>query len=450
MITQLFIPKRIGSYFIRKTKVLAVEFSKNYLNATLCLAIAKKRTVLKTLSIELKPGINLTEEEIIISALQQIKSYFGKHDKLILVLPANMCIFKEMGFPLLGRTKISQVVSLELESTVAFPPEKANFDFIITHEDKVNKFSEIMLCAVKKDNVNQLIGYFDKVGLTVDKITVDAFETYAYVLSLKKYNDIENLVVIDTVKDLTKIIIINKSKLKFIRAIQTNNPAEIKFNLDVAIEKLKLQQPSLILSTEELKDDFSTAASLCLPETLDFDLQNTEKEIKIEKEISQSLKISIFLAISIIISSIIYSFIRIRRVKRYINTIESAQVEKLQKLFQIKSQEKSLSKAIDTARKKLSKDGNGWLRFSPEYKQHVLNVLTELSKSIVNQNIGLDLEKIKIQEDKVLIYGSVPDYPQLNKLQQKLDTPMFIVPKLYDLNFKTNPITISFKKEVLS
>lgn len=84
-----------------------------------------------------------------------------------------------------------------------------------------------------------------------------------------------------------------------------------------------------------------------------------------------------------------------------------AALNHLQELGLVDEDATSLTEAIDDATTKINKQENQWFPFSRQARTSLLHILQTLSASIDRASIGLQLKRLVITEDSVLIDGAV-------------------------------------------
>ncbi len=267
--------------------------------------------------------------------------------------------------------------------------------------------------------------------------------------------------------------------------------AEITFTVDAYLKKLKIEQPfkklvitgpavditnldkalsaqlGLAVELFKVKDVIrgglctskvnhisnstlvSIATALPNPVTQDFTLLQAQQQEKDERLFKKQ-----FIALSILLcllfgTFIIYSFLRVPSLKGSVNIAQKEAIIALQGSFKLKAgQTVSLESANKAASNELKEQQKAWDRLSEENRSSYLRSLMELSRCINAKESQLELTRLTMKDDSIKLYGSVPGYQQLTKLQAQLECPRFKkLPKLQDWNFKSEPITLTVQKE---
>ena len=170
-----------------------------------------------------------------------------------------------------------------------------------------------------------------------------------------------------------------------------------------------------------------------------------------ETLINRQLIALITLAGLLFFSFLLYSFLRIRNLRVAHKNAETEALAELKKQVPLKpNQMVNLQIANKAALTELTKQETAWARLSEQNRYAYLRYLAELSRCIHLKDTQLDLSTISMKDDTIRLYGSVPGYQQLTRLQNELECPLFKkLPKLQDWNFKSEPITLIINKEEL-
>lgn len=195
----------------------------------------------------------------------------------------------------------------------------------------------------------------------------------------------------------------------------------------------------------------SIATAVSSPVTQDFNLQQAVVEKQEDMLINYQLISIAALTGLIFLSLSLYSFFRLRSLRLTYKNAQTEAINELRKNFKLQpSQTANLQAANRAALNELKKEESAWHRLSTENRFAFLNYLTELSRCINLKDTQLSLASIHLKEDTIKLYGSVPGYQQLTRLQNELECPLFKkLPKLQDWNFKSEPITLTVNKEEL-
>ena len=201
---------------------------------------------------------------------------------------------------------------------------------------------------------------------------------------------------------------------------------ELPVNL---LEPKKLVHNETIQSTvSSLPNSFMLSIATALSPDLTDDF-NIHKQEALEEEtntLTKQLTAGGMLLLLILSSFIIYSFFRIRALRTAYTQAQTEALTALKKSFKLKpNQAITLVQANKAAQAELTKQETAWHRLSKENRYAFLKYLSELSKCIHLKDTQLDLTRLEITDTDIKLYGSVPGYPQLTKLQSQLECPLF-------------------------
>lgn len=533
MIRTIFIPEKIGSYYVWPKKIVGIDIGPTEIYATLCIARGNTRTI--RLLVEQPIGTEGSHQERITTALKNLQTKLGAYDMLFVALPSSLVVFKELSLPFIGLKKIKQVIPFEAEALLPFTLESAIIDVIVTQEDRKNKSSQVLIAAVKKEYLNDYLQPFEAAGIQVDKVTVDMFELYGFYQSIPSYQqDTHTVALIDLGFYTTRIALITDGQLKYIRSINKGlvtiakklsttlgtdtaqsletlmrfgleeNESTVKINeaFDELMQEIKLSilsytqrlkatdglnkviimgagadmpgivdlvrsimgvevqilQAKKMIHNGQIQSDVKTipnsflvsiATALSSSVTDEFNLLHLQQEQKEDTLLTYQIISLCSLALLMLFSFSLYSYLRVRNLRAAYNSSQTEAVDELRRVFKLKpNQTVNLEVANRAATTELRKQETAWQRLSTENRYSLLRDLTELSKCVDTRESQLNLSSLSIKDDVIKLYGSVPGYEQLTKLQNQLSCPWFKkLPKLQDLNFKSEPITLTVNKE---
>jgi len=198
-----------------------------------------------------------------------------------------------------------------------------------------------------------------------------------------------------------------------------------------------------------IPNNFLVSIATALPSQItdDFNLY-VDHKAKEESVILTYQIIALSLLTLLLLSTLsIYSFWRVRGIKKVVTQAESQAINELNKTFKLKKPT-TIKEANSQALKELKKQETAWKQLSLTNRYSFLKYLSELSKCINAKQVQLVLTSIAMKEDTIKLYGSVPGYNQLTELQNQLQCPIFKpIPKLQDFNFKSEPIVLSIKTD---
>ncbi len=219
MIQDIFLPEKIGSYYIFRQRILGIDITKTHIHASLIVAKGSTITVSKQISASLN-GEQQNHNERIIATLPSVCKQIGKFDQICTALPSSLIVFKELRLPFTTRDKISMVIHFEVAPLLPFSPHEAEIDFIITSVNKEEKNAQILVAAAQKKHIAEHISLFEQAGYKPKKITVDMFALYGLYNQIPTYKSLSGSVaLIDLNMQTTSIVTILDTQLRIIRTL---------------------------------------------------------------------------------------------------------------------------------------------------------------------------------------------------------------------------------------
>jgi Tfp pilus assembly PilM family ATPase len=180
MIHDLFIPCRIGNYFLHKKRVLTIEITPVVIQAILIEYSGKNITVQDQYLMYLKEY----SQQAQINAIKKIVSSAGKVDHIISMLASSAMIFKELELPFLDKETLKVVIPFEIENILPFALDQVTIDFIITEQNLAKKSSTVLICAAQKHDIDEQYELFKKADVSLEALTVDVFGLYYFYKNL--------------------------------------------------------------------------------------------------------------------------------------------------------------------------------------------------------------------------------------------------------------------------
>jgi type IV pilus assembly protein PilM len=227
MIKNIFIPEIIKSYYIISQRIIAFDFNKNTIYATIITAQGKKRIIEKCIEEPIVIDPHLDYSDRVAQTIKKIISTGGKIDKIYSAFPSALAVIKELEIPFKGIQKIKMLLPFEIEPLLPFPLSQAVIDCIVaaTHENKTT----VLVAAIKKQYIDEHVDLFLKADVTPQKVTLDLFELYGLYLSIPSYAQLKGTIgLLDIGVHTTRILIIKEGRLIGLRALPKGIASLIK------------------------------------------------------------------------------------------------------------------------------------------------------------------------------------------------------------------------------
>ena len=175
MIRNVFIPEKIGTYYLFPKRIVGFDIGKTHVNATQLYLKGRTATIEKSIEVALEHGNSSSYNERVVAALTTIAQQLNAYDAIHTSLSSSLVVFKELKLPFIGRDKIAMVVDFEVEPLLPFALADALVDCIVTKENKEEKTSEVLVAATQKVHVDEHLQFFHDAGMSVNVVTVYLF-----------------------------------------------------------------------------------------------------------------------------------------------------------------------------------------------------------------------------------------------------------------------------------
>ena len=491
MIRNLFLPQKIGDYYLFKKRVVSFTITQHAIHA-LCITLHAQTKILNNvLSEPIAYDQYETADLAIITAIKKILIKIGSYNELLIVMDSSYAVFKELTIPLLDEEKISQIIGFELENYLPFPTQNAVFDFIITSQNTEKQTSDIIAVALQKEKVDYYVQLFTEAEIYVDIFCIDAFSIYDLYLTTASTINLEKaslLVITDNEKTTT--VYIEGNKLKKIRILQENPSFQndawwkaLTFTFESCVEnwngekeiifygnysqeyitkaKLIFSSPCTHISVETIAHKLNLlgitaeqnslvanlAACLDLPITHRFNLKPSTHATETTTKMIRTYSTTIILMVLMYALFGIHAFMQIKKFSNASEIIKTSIMKDLKAaLPSLKAT--SPSEAIRKAKAEITKEEDIWFAFSSQTRHSFLTYLFDLSTTIDREILGLHLKKMTFNKNGITLDGNVRSFDAVEELLKQLrNTNLFTqVPNLQKTEFSL-PLTLINQEE---
>jgi len=220
MIKNIFMPERVGSYYLFPKRILGFDLGRSQILATQVYLYRRSITIEKFIEEKLENNVNIAYPERVAQAIKVIMARADQCHEIHSALSSSVIVFKELKVPFLEHEKIRNILNFEVEPLLPFPLSSAVIDFIITKQDVAEKSSEILVAAVQKEQIAQHLQLFAAAGIDPAVVTVDLFALYGLYSHIPEYEaETGNIALVDLGIQSTRIAFISNKQLKYIRAL---------------------------------------------------------------------------------------------------------------------------------------------------------------------------------------------------------------------------------------
>lgn len=220
MIKKLFLPSVIGKYRIFAEKILGCSLEENRMSVALIHAQRSSITINFLAEEQLETGFDDTYQERAAAALKIILAKAPPFDLVNIAIPASIIVFKELKLPFIDIDKIKMIIEYEVEPLLPFGLEESIIDFIITKQEEGN--SQILVAAVRIDDLTLHLEPYNKARLTPHKITIDLFALYGLYQQIPEYQKLPHAsAIVDIGSRVTRVAFLYHGELRLTRNIQS-------------------------------------------------------------------------------------------------------------------------------------------------------------------------------------------------------------------------------------
>lgn len=220
MIANLFLPEKVGTYYLFSKRVVGIEIGKSFIQATKLRFSAHSIVVEKILQEKIKIDGDAESINNIVATLQSVLKQLAPYNELRVAFSASFATYKELKLPFASSEKIGLVLNYELEPLIPFPINSVVSDFIITRSVDQESSSELLVATVQKSSLEQFLQVFSLAGIAVDAVVIDMFALYALYQNFGLHTVYGGTVaVVDLGVNSTRIAHISAGQLKHIRTI---------------------------------------------------------------------------------------------------------------------------------------------------------------------------------------------------------------------------------------
>jgi Tfp pilus assembly PilM family ATPase len=488
MFRNIFLPERIGSYFIFKTRIGAFEFTPSTIICSVVTHSGTHKHIDLFLEEALSQDQSIAAGERIGIALKSIIEKVGALDHSIAILPGNNAVIKETTVPFLDPEKIRLVAPYEIEGSIPFDLSDAIFDAqqLNTHEEG----SRALVAAVRTSAYRDYDDAFAYAEISPDRVTIDLVELIPLARSLAAAHHAVVSIICDMGLHSSRIISVVGNAVRLIRWVPQGTShagqsfeglndtvaEELLFTFEAArlgkphnecivhlsglgaedttITDLLAEQTGMAVervsprkiigSPTPITARYTTTLEAARQGTEGLSLDKAREEEKIGRIRANQAFVALIISGISCILLITYSIIIVRGMSGEAYESEQETLERLRKAFALSARNSSsLEQATANAERELSKEEAIWFALSSRNRFSFLSYLQELSRKIDRNALGLEIKRFVMRigdgggDDTLTIEGSVRDYDALRTLEEALiKSALFrVVPKLQETQF---------------
>lgn len=257
MISEIFFPEKVGSKRLLAQRIIGIAIQEEEVNVAYVYAKSSK-TIIESLSHQaIEPGTEETYTQRAAEAVKKIMASFKRYHQIRVAIPAAIVTFKELQVPFSDPEKIRMILEYEIESMLPFSVNEAVVDFIITKKGKDQQPSQLLVAAVRNQDLQAVLDIYTSANIEPTNITIDLFSAYGLYQQIPDYKNISNAsALIDVGALSTRIAFLQSGELRLTRSIPRGISTVVKGiseELAIPIEDVqkKLQLHGISISNDE-------------------------------------------------------------------------------------------------------------------------------------------------------------------------------------------------------
>jgi type IV pilus assembly protein PilM len=220
MIKEIFLPEKTKTRRLISKRIVGLSIQELYVSATQVYATPRTTSIERLHEEPLAPGAPSTYQERVSLAIKATLSKLSRYDQIIVSIPSTIVTFKELTLPFTDIEKIRMVIEYEVEAMLPFSLQESIIDFIITNQDPSEKTSQLLVAAVRKQDLQNTFDICKLAGIDPNIITVDLFALYGLYLQIPEYKELQPATaLIDIGATSTSIAFLLNGQMRLIRNI---------------------------------------------------------------------------------------------------------------------------------------------------------------------------------------------------------------------------------------
>jgi len=220
MIKEIFLPEKTKTRRLISQRMVGISIQEETVTAAQIYATPSTTITEKLLEEKIIAGAPTRYEERLGETLKTILGKVAKYNQLRIAVPSSIVTFKELTLPFVDIEKIKMVVEYEVEPKLPFSISEAIVDFIVTDQNKENNQSQVLVAAVRKQDLQSFFNVFKEINIDPDCITVDLIASYGLYLQVPEYKELTNATaIVDIDHSSTSVAFLLNGKMRLVRNI---------------------------------------------------------------------------------------------------------------------------------------------------------------------------------------------------------------------------------------
>lgn len=213
-IKTVFLPERIGNYFLFSTHITAIEAQKDHLVITRLTASGSTLEVHSCFKKEL-PSAETHDQQIVLALTQIADQLSGS--TLVFAFESSHLFFKRLRLPFTQHEKLKMVLRFEIQPLLPFASNDAAIDCIATSQSPDG--TDLFVAAAQKTAIAQSVNLFAQAGLHLSVVAPDGICLYALFKAYYNSEQPQTIVLIDISQHDTRLLYTYDKQLLFIRTL---------------------------------------------------------------------------------------------------------------------------------------------------------------------------------------------------------------------------------------
>lgn len=220
MIKEIFLPEMLGTRRILAQRIIGIACHDTHVTLALVHAKHGKNIVEHLKQQALTPGTEQNLADRTAQALKQMMSGIKSYDLIRACIPASIVVFKELQLQFSDPEKIRMVLDYEIETMLPFSINEAIVDFIITKKESDQKTTQILVAAVRTQDLQNHLSIYEKADIDPSTITIDLFALYSLYQQIPEYRSLPNAsALVEFDAHTTRIALVQAGQLRLTRYI---------------------------------------------------------------------------------------------------------------------------------------------------------------------------------------------------------------------------------------
>ncbi len=220
MIQEIFLPEKTKTRRLISKRIIGMTIQENIVTAAQIYATPSTTLVEKLYEEQIPAGAPERKAERTGETITKVLARMSKYDQIRVAIPSTIVTFKELTLPFTDNEKIRMVIEYEVEPKLAFSIDEAIIDFIVTKQIPEEDSSQVLVAAVRKQDLQSIFDAYQIAEIDLSCITVDLFALYGLYLQIPDYANLPQAsALIDIGTNNTTIAFLLNGELRLIRSI---------------------------------------------------------------------------------------------------------------------------------------------------------------------------------------------------------------------------------------